>query len=137
MIIGFTGSRYGMTPEQRDWVREFLGQNAYETFHHGGCVGADEQAHRMAKAAHMTIVVHPGTVSELMRGDCPDADQVLPATATLIRNRDIVEASDCIIACPNTWREAMRGSGTWATIRYARKLEKSRFVVFPNGRIGG
>ena len=48
MIIGFTGSRKGMTGEQAAVVMRLL-LSATEG-HHGDCVGADEQFHEMCMA---------------------------------------------------------------------------------------
>jgi len=37
-----------------------------------------------------------------------------------------------VLACPAQKREQLR-SGTWATIRYARKTGVKMFVIFPDG----
>ncbi|KKM09958.1 hypothetical protein LCGC14_1722330, partial [marine sediment metagenome] len=41
----------------------------------------------------------------------------------LARNKLMVARADFLIATPKTMKEVMRGSGTWATIRYARKAD--------------
>ena len=50
----------------------------------------------------------------------------------LDRNRDIVDACDVLIATPKDFVEELR-SGTWATVRYARKQRKPLVIVWPNG----
>lgn len=51
----------------------------------------------------------------------------------LARNREIVNASDLMIAAPFEYFEEMRGSGTWATIRYTQRRRKTLIIVWPNG----
>ena len=50
----------------------------------------------------------------------------------LDRNHDIVDAADVLIAAPSGTTEKRR-SGTWATVRYARKLGRTICVVLPDG----
>lgn len=48
-----------------------------------------------------------------------------PAKPYLERNKDIAnEGIDGLIAAPSGWVEELR-SGTWATVRYARKLKRT------------
>lgn len=47
-------------------------------------------------------------------------------------NREIVDESDVLIACPPIVDEEPR-SRTWATVRYARSLDKEVVVIYPNG----
>jgi predicted Rossmann fold nucleotide-binding protein DprA/Smf involved in DNA uptake len=51
----------------------------------------------------------------------------------LERNHAIVNESDFLIAAPDG-PETLR-SGTWATVRYARKVGKRVLVIMPNGEI--
>jgi hypothetical protein len=53
----------------------------------------------------------------------------------LVRDKHIVQASDLMVACPKGLREETRGSGTWATVRYARELHKPCLLIFPGGTI--
>jgi len=57
---------------------------------------------------------------------------VLPSEEYLVRNHDIVDAVDKMYAFPKEIEEQWRGSGTWATIRYAKKKKKSLMVSFPH-----
>jgi nucleoside 2-deoxyribosyltransferase len=107
MRVAFTGTRKGMTPAQRRQLRDVCyALRTMDEFHHGGAVGADTQAAEFVSTAnYLRIVEHPAA------GD------------PLARNRAMVEACDLLIAAPETNREVLR-SGTWATVRYARKLGK-------------
>lgn len=44
MILGFTGTRQGMTDYQQAQVRRFLVAYQCTILHHGDCIGADAQA---------------------------------------------------------------------------------------------
>ena len=52
-----------------------------------------------------------------------------------LRDRQIVDWSRVVVACPKCDREQRRGSGTWATVRYARKENKPIYIVYPDGRV--
>jgi hypothetical protein len=54
----------------------------------------------------------------------------------LERNTEIVKACDVLIATPKEQDEVLR-SGTWATIRRARKYDKKLAVIFPDGMCKG
>lgn len=134
MKIGFTGSRSGMSIRQVCRLRMLLVNNCGE-FHHGDCVGADSEAHRIAKYYGFRIVVHP-PLNETKRAFC-FADVLLPPEEYLVRNQNIVDATELLIAMPSTQDEIVR-SGTWATVRYAwRQLSQrpgSRVrIIRPDG----
>jgi hypothetical protein len=52
----------------------------------------------------------------------------------LERNKLIVARCDLLLATPETQQEVLR-SGTWATIRAARRNSKSHTIVFPDGAL--
>ena len=52
----------------------------------------------------------------------------------LIRNRDIVRETAVLIATPEQTIEQLR-SGTWATVRYARKMNRPTVLIFPDGTL--
>ena len=100
------------------------------------CVGADEQFHFMAKALGYFMIGCPGVTHGGMvwqRSEKCDCDLVMPAKPFLVRNRDIVRESDVLIATPKQKTEQHRGSGTWATIRYARQAQLTLCIVWPDG----
>lgn len=140
MNIGFTGSRHGMTEHQKNMLEAAFENNfdeGLDEFHHGDCEGADEYAHEIAKFYFEHIVVHPSinpmyrayTISDIT----PLYDKMYklcPEKPYLDRNHDIVDAVDLLIAAPETKKEHLR-SGTWATIRNARKKGIAVFILEP------
>jgi len=134
MIIGFTGTRDGVTEPQFDALSSLLAKYQPEEVHHGDCVGADVSFHSAAMCeTEARIVTHPPKV-ESMRAVCVGTrTTILPAKDYLERNKDIVNSSDLLIACPKGPEE--RRSGTWSTVRYARKVGKPVVVVWPDGRV--
>jgi len=47
--------------------------------------------------------------------------------------RDFVNECDVLIAAPGEFVERKRGSGTWGTVRYARKLGRPLVIIWPDG----
>lgn len=129
MIIAFTGTRNGMTWRQQSRLRELLLELNPDEFRHGDCVGSDTQAHAVATALSIQVVIHPPTNSE-QRSYCEPFKTVLPPRPYLLRNRDMVLAADILIAAPRQSQEEQR-SGTWATIREAKKRRKPVLVLEP------
>lgn len=134
-LYGFTGTRSGMNEAQYDMVRGLL-MNA-EVLHHGCCVGADEQAHRIAEELGIWTVGHPpdetgGSDRYLAVVTCDERREPKPY---LVRDQAIVSEVGILVATPQTFAEQRRGSGTWATIRYARQARIRRIIVLPDGMI--
>ena len=130
MKIGFTGTQRGMTPAQQYEVAHLL--TAEDELHHGDCVGADEQVHGLALILSIPIIRHLPW-DEKKRAFCKGGKEVEPKPY-LKRNRDIVDATDVLVAAPSG-PEVLR-SGTWSTVRYALKQKKPVFVVMPDGSAG-
>ena len=134
MIIGFTGTREGMTSAQGVGVASVLGEaNEDDEFHFGDCIGADAQAFEIAEMLGMFTVAHPPSNASLRANK--RAQIVAPAQEYLARNKSIVDACDVLIAAPRSRVEEIRGSGTWWCVRYARKRGKRIFIVYPDGKI--
>ncbi len=129
-IVGFTGTRQGMTPEQKATVRNVFGAVKGTLLVHGDCVGADSDAHDIAKALDMYIRVRPCTMRGFRAHRTGD-ERVEPA-GVMERNRAIVNDCAVLVATPPTFEEILR-SGTWATIRYARKVQKAVCIIWPDG----
>lgn len=132
--LGFTGTREGMTGDQYDTLEDKLRQlrsvSKYKEAHHGDCVGADEQFHKLASEQEYYMVIHPPE-KEDYRAFC-EADRPLKTKDYITRNHNIVRMTNVLIATPKTWKEEQR-SGTWATIRYAMKIGKPVLIIFPDG----
>lgn len=133
MIVGFTGTREGMTQVQLSTVTRLL-LKADEA-HHGDCVGADEQFHAICLELEIPVVLHPPE-EERLRAFCPDAIRIEPPRPYLVRNRIIVDLCDMLVAAPKEDEEPepQRGQGTWSTVRYARRSVKPFRIVWPNGK---
>lgn len=141
MKIGFSGTREGMTDEQKKWVRNILVrlmENYSEKVqaHHGQCIGADAEFNEIVKQVKPDVwrVAHPGW-SIGARAKC-EVEERRPSKDFIDRNHDIVNETDMLIAAPFEPTEQLR-SGTWATIRYARKHGRICVVVLPDGKIEG
>lgn len=79
---------------------------------------------------HFKIIVHPPK-NNTMRSYCK-GDVIKEEKEYIKRNHNIVDESDMLVAFPSTKSEILR-SGTWATIRYARKQNKLVLIIFPDG----
>lgn len=141
MHFGFTGTRYGCTPDQYLALSELLGDldennpwgEPLPYAHHGDCVGADAEFHTMAFGLEWPVVIHPPVDSE-HRANCTHWRSIHTPLPHMQRNRTIVAAADIMIACPFDMTEQTRG-GTWATIRMARKAGKPLAIVLPDGSV--
>lgn len=131
--VGFTGTQEGMTTVQMERVRQLLEAMWPVEFHHGDCIGADAQAHLIARDLKIGVVIHPPE-NPAKRAYCSGAQEIRAPLPYLTRNREIVTWTDCLIATPKTTDETIR-SGTWSTVRYARKKGRVVWVIGPNGEI--
>ncbi len=130
MKLGMTGNRFGLSNESKKVFLEFLNNNEIQEVHHGDCLGADKDFHDICNNKNIKIIIHPPN-DDKMRAFCK-SDNILQTKKFLDRNHDIVNNTDMLIAFPSTKEEILR-SGTWATIRYAKKKNKNIFIIFPDG----
>lgn len=135
MNVGFTGTQFGMMEDQLYTLYNLLEQLEFNEFHHGNCIGADEQAVLVVKQLDANIQVHShpptfsGKESHLNMNDVS-----YERKPYLYRNKDIVNFSDMMFATPKEFTEQLR-SGTWATIRYAKKSGAPLTVIYPDGSV--
>lgn len=131
MIVGFTGTRKGMTEAQCNTVRDWLYKLATpgSWLHHGCATGADTTAHAMALDCGMCVHGWPGPNPNTELGRFAAISARMPP---LVRNLKIVEACDLLIAAPFEEVEQRRG-GTWSTIRAARRRNMPVVIVLPDG----
>lgn len=133
--LGVTATRGGLTQPQLLSVRYLLwrpGADEVGELHHGDCVGGDASVHELAKLYGWRVVIHPPTDPK-HRAWC-EGDELWPEKEYLVRNHDIVVVTQALVALPGQAHEVLR-SGTWATVRYARKMGRPVILVPPNGRI--
>lgn len=131
-IVGFTGSRHGMTAHQAETLRTLLSHDRWGEIHHGDCVGSDAQAHGIARQMGIAVVVHPPKHWNWRAG--LEGDKTFPPSGYLDRNRDIVNMTDALIATPKSV-DGMSVGGTGYTVRYALYIGRPVFVISPNGRV--
>jgi len=138
--IGFTSTQAGMTYRQYNGFCDLMKMLSCLTneYHHGDCIGADEQFHHwviLYDNRPITIVIHPPS-NPYKRAFCEFTGSIetRPEKSYLERNKDIVTEINLLVATPNTYVEVLR-SGTWSTIREARRQNKPVYIVFPDGEI--
>ena len=136
-IIGFTGTSEGATAEQLHELEEHLAKlkaEGFVEFHHGLCIGADEQAAEIAVSFGYFVIAHPGLAEDPFnlerRSGFVGNDRVMEAKPFADRDRGIVDAADRLLAAPRTQFEET-GSGTWTTVRYAHRLGKPVDLILP------
>jgi len=135
--ISFTGTRQGMTEEQKASLKALLRAHKPTIFVHGDCVGADEEAHQVALECGIEkIHKRPADVDSTKRAFTKEGEVIAEAKDPLDRNRDIVNDSDLLIATPSKEFEELR-SGTWATIRFAKRQNKHVTIIWPDGGVLG
>ena len=128
--VGFTGTRYGLSDEQKQTLPTLLTDVA--EFHHGDCVGADADGHAIAFGLGIPIHVHPPS-DDRLRAYSVNFIQTYQTKGYFGRDRDIVDFTDYLIACPRS--RSSRTGGTWFTIGYARSKHKSVDVIWPDGEV--
>ena len=138
MIIAFTGTQIGMTHAQALEVAKLLIELEPEWVLHGDCIGADASFHRIVvklrgESPYPKIHLYPSYIHH-KRAYCDDYDLIEPEYEPLVRNKIMAKACDKLIACPKEGEEILR-SGTWATVRYARKEGKVIYTILPNGKL--
>ena len=139
MILGFTGSRAGMTDAQRMAFEQLLSEHKVAMFMHGDCVGADKQAHDIVEANYpgISILVLPSLDASLRAWCRPRKGVVAAAAASADRNASIARISQLLVATPRTPVQPESGfipvSGTEQTIGFARAGNKKVVVINPDG----
>lgn len=138
LVIGFTGTRAGVTPAQARTLERLLAELAER--HpgralcgvHGDCLGADADFDAICKRRSIPVKIRPASVPG-MRAGC-DSEALAAPKPPLVRNREIVADSELLIACPRTRDEVLR-SGVWATIRAMRRKGGTVYLIVPEGEL--
>jgi hypothetical protein len=128
MKIGFTGSREGMSNKQKEQFVLLLQDMGMTEFHHGDCEGADAEAHDIVREffPDVRIVVHPPFKSS--KRAYKNGDEIREPDDYLPRDERIVNETMFLFGAPKSNTELKR-SGTWYTIRYARRKDKQHTVL--------
>lgn len=140
MKLGFTGTRDGMTEWQCGALLEVLGILLPEEFHHGDCMGADDEAADMVhellrrgrpRGEGCRIVCHPPEKVEHRAYNRHFDREEVPRNH-FARNRKIVDLTDALACCPKQMERQEQG-GTWYTYDYAVKKGKRVYLILPSG----
>lgn len=132
--IGFTGNRHGLTEEQKIEIIKILDQYNNIIVSHGDCIGSDTDFHNLCieykklnTEKNFEIHIYPPECNMLRAFNLGDV--IYKTKPYLERNKDIVINSKILIGCPiDKHCEEIR-SGTWSTIRLARKLKKQIYLL--------
>jgi hypothetical protein len=123
-IYGFTGTRNGLNDSQKkqiiDLLKNDLDNGKIIEVHYGDCIGADTDFHNICNnlSSNIKIIIHPPNIYTI-RSFCK-SNYIHQPKAYLDRNKNIVDSCNILIGCPMNEQEILR-SGTWSTIRYAKK----------------
>jgi hypothetical protein len=133
--LGVTATRKGLSPHQKDKFTEVAKELKPFEFHDGDCIGGDEQAHYVIQTEFELcyMIGHPpdnNSQRAFMR-----YNRAHQPKGYLNRNHEIVDMVDVMIAMPDSKKEKVR-SGTWATVRYARKVGRTLIIIYPDGTVG-
>ncbi|NIT77309.1 MAG: hypothetical protein GWN58_22920 [Anaerolineae bacterium] len=117
--LGFTGTRNGLSENQRAWLAMELQCNPPDKAAHGDCVGADADFHSLVRlyAPKCEIHIWP-SLFEKLRAHCHGDVMYEPGKAGE-RDKLIVKFATHFVGCPPTDFEVVR-SGSWQTLRMAR-----------------
>jgi len=134
--VGFTGTQNGLSSEQRSALLvTLLDLTGRIEAHHGMCAGADHEFHDIIRDNYPPdnrfIVGHPPR--DKKNYVACEVDDTRDAKRYDDRNRDIVNESQILVACPKS--AELTRSGTWSTVRYARSMAKTIKIILPNGSI--
>lgn len=145
MKLGVTASRRGLTDAQKKTARELIaGLQDLTEMHHGCCVGGDCELADITLIVNSDtqIIAHPGQSARSGDNEWLDqphlgaADEVRPTKTHFARNRDIVNETDLLVACPGEkwdWPEVPKHGGTAYTVWYATHNNRPVWVIYPDG----
>lgn len=141
MIVGFTGTRRGMSKDQLASFSLYIAElPSLAAFHHGACLGADEQAVLATldiagyAGREFPVIAHPCEITTMQsRAAIEYSDEVKLELPPLTRNANIVAACDTLIATPEG--PEVGRSGTWSTVRATRRQSKHITIVWPDGSV--
>lgn len=139
IVIGFTGTRDGMSIGQKLGLSELLARfknnlkpEDHFEFHHGNCVGADAEFDWIVRNhGFENLHIHPSTHEETQAFCITPGDVVYTAKRPLVRDREMVDVIDYLIATPKNESKEEARSGTWATIRYAKAKKNINIIILP------
>lgn len=133
--FGFTGTQQSLPYAQQSALEEVLSDlynEDYVWMHNGDCIGADATAAQLWRDMDGKVHGHPPDI--VWKRAKFQFDAQWEPKPYRQRNADIVLCSDILVACPKAMEEELR-SGTWMTIRMARKSKVPIVIVWPDGSV--
>lgn len=136
VILGVTGSSSAITPAQSEsakmWMSALKAEQNLVEMHHGDCIKADAKLHDIAIELGIPVIIHPPR-NNRKRAFCLGYTRRYEEKEYLERNRDIVLSATEMLACPDSTETTQ--SGTWYTVRQARKKGIRITLIWPDGRV--
>jgi hypothetical protein len=134
LIWGESGTREGATKLQVASVGWLWSRYDISLLHNGAYYrGVDRQLYHLAKGFQIPVILHPPHWDDI-QVFWGIEDEQRDAAPSLVRNKNIILESECMVAIPRGIKEELR-SGTWMTVRHTRKQSKPLAIVWPNGLI--
>lgn len=136
-MVGFTGTARAPLPHcQNQELRRVLNQlrgEGYRWLGTGMARHSDAQANTLARRQGYATRGYPMTGNPHPPLFFVDWKQY--AKPPLVRDDDIAIDCDVLVACPAGTEASLPRSGTWATIRRARKLSRKIIIIWPDGSV--
>lgn len=140
MKLGITGTQDGMTESQFLAVKEFfLSLHELTEIHGGDCIGFDAECILLVDEVRPDIKTIGHPPDNPKKRAFLTYDELREEKDYHSRNHDIVDETELLLACPKGPEYDADGkwiglrSGTWSTVRYARKGGKSIVIIMPDG----
>ena len=134
MKVGFTGTQDGMTDDQVTLIVEIVSElTEMAEMHHGDCIGADEQFFTIVRTLLPDVQITGHLPEDESKRAFCESDVECKPLPYLDRNKNIVAEADVLFVIPKGSNETLR-SGTWATVRHARKVGVPRAIIWPDGK---
>jgi len=133
--LGFTGTRNGLSYDQRRAIIRLLKAEPPDKAAHGDCIGADAEFHELVRELCPDCEIHVWpSLYEGLRAHKKGDVMYEPGPAG-DRDKLIVKFCNYFIGCPPTDFEVQR-SGSWQTLRMARNrlnkgLIKEVYLAYP------
>lgn len=136
--IMVTGTKQGMTEPQFNTFSNIVGglfEKFGNIFRHGDCIGVDWEAGEIVADSfpEVSIIVHPPK-NPKYRAYSNKYSVLLPEDDYLVRDHEMVRRADFTVGFPKDFHEELR-SGTWATLRYAKKIKRNHMIIWPDGEL--
>ena len=132
MIYGVTGTQHGWTEAQRVQFTLMVAELDVTEWHHGDCIGVDDQASEVIRLRFGQDIIHAHPPDDDRKRAYVPSGPSHPLKPYLERNWDIAKAVETLFVIPKTRKKLVR-SGTWHTYRAAKACKKRIIVIYADG----